>query len=165
MSRSGASFRGLCPFHREKTPSFFVHPARQAFKCFGCGEGGSVFHFLMKARNLSFADSVEELAERYGVTVRYEGGPGRVRPKMRFYSGVAENGDLSHHDLALAEVPRRDGAAAAEGTPAPVVMDVCVDKDECVFPMVPAGGANKDMILAPPTREVREKAAKSQTGF
>src|SRR5499426_4073987 len=50
-------------------------------------------------------------------------------------------------------------------TPAPVVLDVCVDKDECVFPMVPAGGANTDMILAPPTREVREKAEKSQTGF
>src|SRR5216110_3776033 len=50
-------------------------------------------------------------------------------------------------------------------TPAPVVLDVCVDKDECVFPMVPAGGANKDMILAPPSREVREKAVKSQTGF
>jgi acetolactate synthase I/II/III large subunit len=50
-------------------------------------------------------------------------------------------------------------------TPAPVILDVCVDKDECVFPMVPAGGANTDMILAPPTREVRDKAAKSQTGF
>jgi len=50
-------------------------------------------------------------------------------------------------------------------TPGPVILDVCVDKDECVFPMVPAGGANTDMILAPPTREVKEKAAKSQTGF
>ncbi len=50
-------------------------------------------------------------------------------------------------------------------TPAPVVLDVCVDKDECVFPMVPAGGANTDMILVPPTREVRDRAAKSQTGF
>jgi acetolactate synthase-1/2/3 large subunit len=50
-------------------------------------------------------------------------------------------------------------------TPAPVVLDVCVDKDECVFPMVPAGGANTDMILAPPSREVRAKAEKSQTGF
>ena len=50
-------------------------------------------------------------------------------------------------------------------TPAPVVLDVVVDKDECVFPMVPAGGANTDMILAPPSREVREKAEKSQTGF
>src|SRR5207245_4378503 len=45
-------------------------------------------------------------------------------------------------------------------TPAPVILDVCVDKDECVFPMVPAGGANTDMILEPPTREAREKAAK-----
>ncbi len=50
-------------------------------------------------------------------------------------------------------------------TPGPVILDVCVDKDECVFPMVPAGGANTDMILAPPSRETREKAAKSQTGF
>ncbi|HUG36090.1 MAG TPA: biosynthetic-type acetolactate synthase large subunit [Candidatus Limnocylindrales bacterium] len=50
-------------------------------------------------------------------------------------------------------------------TPGPVVLDVWVDKDECVFPMVPAGGANIDMILAPPSREVRERAAKSQTGF
>jgi DNA primase len=86
LSRAGASFRGLCPFHREKTPSFFVHPARQAFKCFGCGEGGSVFHFLMKARNLSFADSVEELAERYGVAVRYEGGTVRSRPQEDLYA-------------------------------------------------------------------------------
>ena len=50
-------------------------------------------------------------------------------------------------------------------TPAPVILDVCVDKDECVFPMVPAGGANTDMILALPSREAKEKAAKSQTGF
>jgi len=86
LSRAGANFRGLCPFHREKTPSFFVHPARQAFKCFGCGEGGSIFHFMMKSRNLSFADSVEELAERYGVSVRYEGGAGRPRPKEDLYA-------------------------------------------------------------------------------
>jgi acetolactate synthase-1/2/3 large subunit len=50
-------------------------------------------------------------------------------------------------------------------TPAPVILDVIVDKDECVFPMVPAGGANTDMILAPPSRETREKAEKAQTGF
>ena len=50
-------------------------------------------------------------------------------------------------------------------TPAPMVLDVCVDKDECVFPMVPAGGANKDMILSLPSREVKDRAVKSQTGF
>jgi acetolactate synthase-1/2/3 large subunit len=50
-------------------------------------------------------------------------------------------------------------------TPGPVILDVCVDKDECVFPMVPAGGANTDMILAQPSREMKEKAARAQTGF
>jgi len=76
------------PVPREKTPSFYVHPARQAFKCFGCGGGGgSVFHFLMKARNLSFADSVEELAERFGVRSDTREGPsvpGRKRISTPF---------------------------------------------------------------------------------
>ncbi len=85
LARSGGSFKGLCPFHREKTPSFFVHPSRQAFKCFGCGEGGSVFHFLMKARNLSFAEAVEDLGERYGVQVQYEKGPPSKRPGEDLY--------------------------------------------------------------------------------
>ncbi|HEU5360125.1 MAG TPA: CHC2 zinc finger domain-containing protein, partial [Candidatus Deferrimicrobiaceae bacterium] len=85
LSRSGASFRGLCPFHREKTPSFFVHPAKQIFHCFGCGEGGSVFHFQMKARNLSFAESVEDLGDRYGISIRYERGPAPERPQEDLY--------------------------------------------------------------------------------
>jgi acetolactate synthase-1/2/3 large subunit len=63
--------------------------------------------------------------------------------------------------------PSEVGAAIEKmiATPGPVILDVCVDKDECVFPMVPAGGANTEMILAPPSREARERAAKSQTGF
>ncbi|MGE5190793.1 MAG: DNA primase [Gemmatimonadota bacterium] len=85
LSRSGASYRGLCPFHREKTPSFFVHPSKQIFHCFGCGEGGSVFHFLMKARSLSFAEAVEDLGERYGIAVRYEAGGADRRPGEDLY--------------------------------------------------------------------------------
>jgi len=85
LSRSGASFRGLCPFHREKTPSFFVHPAKQIFHCFGCGEGGSVFHFLMKTRNLPFAEAVEDLGDRYGVPIQYEKGPAPERPQEDLY--------------------------------------------------------------------------------
>ena len=81
LSRSGASFRGLCPFHREKTPSFFVHPSKQIFHCFGCGEGGSVFHYLMKTRNLSFAEAVEDLGSRYGIPMRYERGGAPSRPR------------------------------------------------------------------------------------
>jgi DNA primase len=81
LSRSGASFRGLCPFHREKTPSFFVNPGRQIFHCFGCGEGGSALHFLMKARRLSFVEAVEELGDRYGVPIEYEKGGAPRRPQ------------------------------------------------------------------------------------
>jgi DNA primase len=75
----GGSMKGLCPFHDEKSPSFHVTPARSFYHCFGCGEGGDVYTFLMKVDGLSFTDAVERLAERCGVQLRYEDGPGPVR--------------------------------------------------------------------------------------
>ena len=62
LKRAGRNFKALCPFHEEKTPSFTVFPESQRFKCFGCGEGGNVFTFLMKHNNLGFRDVLEELA-------------------------------------------------------------------------------------------------------
>ncbi len=59
---AGTAFKGLCPFHQEKTPSFHVNPQRQIFKCFGCGEGGDVITFLMKLQGLSFPEALEVLA-------------------------------------------------------------------------------------------------------
>jgi DNA primase len=67
LKKTGKNFRGLCPFHSEKTPSFMVNEEKQIFHCFGCGEGGDVFTFLMKAGHFSFPQAVEELAKRYGV--------------------------------------------------------------------------------------------------
>ncbi len=67
LKKSGASYRGLCPFHKEKTPSFFVSPERQTYHCFGCGTGGDVFSFLMNYLSLSFPESVEELAAEAGI--------------------------------------------------------------------------------------------------
>ena len=64
LKKSGRNFMGLCPFHREKTPSFSVSMDKQIFKCFGCSEGGNVISFIMKIENLDFWDSVELLAER-----------------------------------------------------------------------------------------------------
>lgn len=69
LSRSGSGHRGLCPFHREKTPSFHVSPQRQAFHCFGCGAGGDVFTFLMDFLGVSFREALEELASEYGIDV------------------------------------------------------------------------------------------------
>ena len=78
----GGSLKGLCPFHDEKSPSFNVNPARQFWHCFGCGEGGDVFAFLMKVDGLGFSEVVERLADKYGVTLRREEGDARPdRPR------------------------------------------------------------------------------------
>ena len=80
----GGSLKGLCPFHDEKTPSFQVTPARGFFYCFGCGEGGDVITFMQKIDNLSFAESIERLADRVGIQLRYteDAGP-RPEPGLR----------------------------------------------------------------------------------
>lgn len=71
------TLKGLCPFHDEKTPSFTVRPAVGYYHCFGCGEGGDVLDFVQKMDHLTFAESVERLADRLGITLRYEEtGPG-----------------------------------------------------------------------------------------
>lgn len=67
LKKAGQNFVGLCPFHGEKTPSFTVSPHKQMFYCFGCGEGGNVFSFLMKHQGIAFPDAVKQLAERFGI--------------------------------------------------------------------------------------------------
>jgi len=69
LKKSGKNYFGLCPFHHEKTPSFSVNPEKQIFHCFGCGEGGNVYTFLMKVGNLSFVEAVETLANRVGIKI------------------------------------------------------------------------------------------------
>src|SRR5215210_799061 len=76
----GGSLKGLCPFHDEKSPSFNVRPGR-GFHCFGCGEGGDVIAFVMKIEGLTFIESVERLADKYGVQLRREEGGPDDRPK------------------------------------------------------------------------------------
>ena len=73
------SLKGLCPFHDERTPSFHVRPALGLWHCFGCSEGGDTISFVQKVNHLSFTEAVEFLAEKTGVTLRYEGGSGPRR--------------------------------------------------------------------------------------
>lgn len=76
LKRAGTSWRALCPFHREKTPSFHVSPQKQAYYCFGCGAGGGVFKFVMEYERVDFATAVRRLAQKAGVTiVEEQGGP------------------------------------------------------------------------------------------
>jgi DNA primase len=70
LKRAGAQYRANCPFHNEKTPSFYVNPARQSFHCFGCGKGGDAISFVRDYENLPFMEAVQKLAGRAGIVIR-----------------------------------------------------------------------------------------------
>ncbi|MBI3002293.1 MAG: DNA primase [candidate division NC10 bacterium] len=87
LSKAGRSFKALCPFHQEKTPSFMVNPDRQIFHCFGCGEGGDAARFLMRREGFSFPEAVEFLAQRAGIPLPRRRGGGREQEdgRLRLY--------------------------------------------------------------------------------
>ncbi len=76
LKKAGANFTALCPFHREKTPSFNVTPSKQMFYCYGCHKGGDVFKFVREYENIGFVDAVRRLAERAHITLEFEQSPG-----------------------------------------------------------------------------------------
>lgn len=88
LKRSGRNFFGLCPFHKEKSPSFSVSPDKQIFHCFGCGVGGNVFHFVSKLENITFIESLEMLANRANIelpTITNQGDNKLAYLKSRVY--------------------------------------------------------------------------------
>ena len=87
LKRSGRNYMGLCPFHKEKSPSFSVSSDKQIYKCFGCGEAGNVFTFLMKYRNMDFIEAVKYLADRANITIEYNDDKTRAyeEQKKRLY--------------------------------------------------------------------------------
>lgn len=90
LTRAGRSMRGLCPFHKEKTPSFHVSPERGTWHCFGCGVGGDGFSFIEKAEGVDFKGAMKILAEKAGVTIEYSGGGSRedTSKKDRLHSAM-----------------------------------------------------------------------------
>lgn len=112
MRRAGASHKALCPFHKEKTPSFHVSPRTQSFKCFGCGAGGDVFKFLMLREGLDFPTAVRRLAERAQIALPETSAPGDRGPtrerREKLYEALSRARDWYH--LLLMRDRRADGA-------------------------------------------------------
>ncbi len=88
LKKSGNSYMGCCPFHKEKTPSFHINADKQLYHCFGCGAGGSVFQFVMDAEGVDFTDAVKLLADRAGIKLPENDGGGeeKYRRKQEMYS-------------------------------------------------------------------------------
>ncbi len=105
LKRAGATYKARCPFHQEKSPSFNVNPARQIFKCFGCGAGGGVFKFITMFTNIDFPSAVRMLAERAGIPIvedfsgrpEEEQGTGKMRRQL--IKLHAEAADWFHRQL------------------------------------------------------------------
>ncbi len=83
LEKKGKDYFGLCPFHREKTPSFSVVPGKQIFYCFGCGKGGNVFHFIMNAENLEYIEAVRYLADRAKIQLPEGGAEDEEKARLR----------------------------------------------------------------------------------
>lgn len=85
LKKAGSSFKGLCPFHNEKTPSFTVDRKKQLFHCFGCGAGGDVVSFIMQKEGLSYPDSLKYLAQKAGINLVFNENPGMSEKRKRLY--------------------------------------------------------------------------------
>ncbi len=122
LKRAGVNFVALCPFHREKTPSFSVNPQKQIFYCFGCHKGGDVFTFVREYENIGFVEAVRRLAERARIPLEFAIEPGQTRTQfvkealLKMHDQIAQRWQTALANDASAQVARdylaRRGASA-----------------------------------------------------
>lgn len=111
LQMSGAQYKGLCPFHQEKSPSFYVHPDRQMYKCFGCGAGGDAISFLMEIEGLGFPEAMETLARSLDIDLARFLQPGEDEGEKRaYFRAMAAASDA----FCAAWQDERQGASARE---------------------------------------------------
>lgn len=115
LQKSGRNYKGLCPFHNEKTPSFYVFPDSQSYHCFGCKESGDAFTFLMKTQGLDFGDALKELAGRAGVQLEArQGNSEEDQRKERLRQLNQAAADYFHELLLRSPLAERARAYARE---------------------------------------------------
>jgi DNA primase len=101
LVKAGRTFKGLCPFHAEKNPSFYVYPEQQSWHCFGCNSGGDVFSFIMKKQNIDFGEALRQLAQKAGVVIPSKFEPGmESEEKQRLYD-INQAAAQYFHNLLL----------------------------------------------------------------
>jgi len=109
LKKAGTTYKGLCPFHGEKTPSFVVTPGRESWHCFGCGKGGDIFSFVMERDGMSFPEALRTLAAKAGVEIdertkredaRKAGLRGVLDTAIAFYHAVLTNSKAGEQALA-----------------------------------------------------------------
>ncbi len=96
LKRSGQNYKGLCIFHKEKTPSFIVNPHKGLWKCFGCGEGGNIFTFIMKLENITFPEAVRKLANVAGVSIEYSQTP-HIKKELSYREKLFLANEFAHN--------------------------------------------------------------------
>jgi DNA primase len=118
LKKAGREYRACCPFHDEKTPSFWVNPIKQFYHCFGCGAHGTVLSFLMNYDHLPFVEAVEDLASRLGVEVPREAGAGNVAPVVSddLYAVMEKVATFYGEQLAATERAQSYAAKRGLGT-------------------------------------------------
>lgn len=104
LQKAGSNFRGICPFHNEKTPSFFVSPERNSYYCFGCGAKGDIFSFVQQFENLDFVGALKMLAEKAGVEIKHDDFT-KKEEKNRFYDLLEETTIFFENNLKVEEAP------------------------------------------------------------
>ena len=110
LRKAGSRFKGLCPFHNEKSPSFHVNPDMGVYKCFGCGKSGDIITFVRETEGLTFNEAIETLGQRFNVPIEYEDGAGPTREERSLRQELFEL-----HEVAADHFHQRFKAADATG--------------------------------------------------
>lgn len=163
LKRSGRTLRGLCPFHNEKTPSFFVYPETSSYYCFGCGAGGDVINFIRSIENLDYIDSVKLLADRAGMSLPREDGTAEEYRTLRnrIYEANRAAARFFHETLFTEKGKEQLEYLTRRGVSKQMIthfgLGAAPDEWQALLDFLTAKGFKKDELVAANLARVSEK--------